>query len=146
MKGRGRRKKYRKRPSNDTGLGASSSGAEIGRSEEVRFSEVVKDAESNLSDCFDFSHEKRVGGLSCSTDMRGTMMGAEKRRTKPGHLNYRQCVYFYLPPREKLTTQCLRYPDNYLPAPFPLAPADESPRLQADTARLLLQLVLHMAP
>ena len=79
-------KKYRKRPNNDTGLGVSSIGVETRRSEEVRFSAVVTEAESSLSDCFGFSHEKRVGDFSrslvTSTDMRGTMGGAEKRRAE----------------------------------------------------------------
>ncbi len=98
----GRRKKYRKRPTSDTGLGSSSIGAETRRSEEVRFSAEDDEAESNLSDCFGFSHEKRVRGLSCSlvasTDMRGTMRGAgrRKRNTEGNHMDRRRSVYFYL--------------------------------------------------
>jgi hypothetical protein len=84
----GTTRQYRKRPTNDMGLVVSSTGVETRISEDICFSFSVSDteAESNFSDCFDLSHEKRLGDLSCSleasADMRDTMGGADKRRKR----------------------------------------------------------------
>ena len=84
----GTMRQYRKRPTNDMGLGVSSTEVETRSSEDVRFSFSVSDteAESNFSDCFGLSHEKRLGDLSrsleASVDMRGTMEGTDKRRKR----------------------------------------------------------------
>lgn len=59
------------------------------------------EAESNLSDCFGLSHEKRVEDLSslleACLDMRGTV---ERKLTKDGNgtvdKKTSECSYFYL--------------------------------------------------
>ena len=96
----GTMRKYRKRPTNDMDLGGSSVGVETRRSGDVRFSVSSTEAESNFSDCFGLSHEKRVGDLSCSlgasADMRGTMERADKRRKRDSegnHMNRQPCVF-----------------------------------------------------
>jgi hypothetical protein len=110
---------YRKRPTNDMGLEVSSTGVETRISEDIRFSFSVSDteAESNFSDCFDLSHEKRLGDLSCSleatADMRGTVVGTDKRRKRDsqGKYMHRQTWRISILPNGKtypLTQICLR--------------------------------------
>ena len=108
----GTMRQYRKRPATDMGLGVSSTAVETRRSKDVRFSFSVSDteAESNFSDCFGLSHEKRVGGLLCaleaSADMRGTMGGADKGRKRYAegkHMHRQTWAYFYLADSEKTT-------------------------------------------